>query len=65
MGDGNRGTALHQVVERLLDFLLRLGVHGRGGLVQDQDARVDQQCAGNGNALALATRETLAALTHQ
>jgi hypothetical protein len=40
-------------------------VHGRGGLVQDQDARVDQQCAGNGNALALAAREALAALTHE
>ncbi len=29
-------------IQRLLDQILRLGVHRRGGLVQDQDARVGQ-----------------------
>ena len=28
VGNGNGGAALHQVVERPLDFLLSLGVHG-------------------------------------
>jgi hypothetical protein len=50
---------------RLLDFLLGLGIHRRGGLVEDQDARVDQQRAGDGDALALAARQALAALAHQ
>ena len=45
VGDGDGRAALHQVVERLLDLLLGLGVDRRGGLVEDQDARVDQQRA--------------------
>jgi hypothetical protein len=54
-----------QVVERLLDFLLGLGIDRRGGLVEDQDARVDQQRAGDGDALALAARQALAAFADQ
>ena len=54
MGDGDRCTAAHQVFERLLDFLLRGCIDRRGSLVQDQDARIDQQGARNRDALALA-----------
>ena len=65
VGDGDRGAALHQVVERLLDLLLGLGVDRRGGLVEDQDARVDQQRARDRDALALAAGQRLAALADQ
>ena len=50
--------------ERLLDRLLRLRVHGGGRLVQDQDARVVQDGAGDGDALLLAPREASALLAH-
>ena len=63
--DGDGRPALHEVVERLLDFLLGGRIHGRRGLVHDQDARVDEQRARNRNALALTARQRLAALTHQ
>ena len=55
--DGDRGAALHQVVQRLLDFLLGLGVDRGRGFVEDQDARVDQQRARDRDALALAARQ--------
>ena len=63
--NGNGGAALHQVVQRLLDFFFRLGVHGRSGFVEDQDARINQQRAGNADALALTARQPLAAFSHQ
>ena len=45
-----------------LDDLLALGVERRGRLVEDQDARIADQRAGDGDALALAAREVGAAL---
>ena len=54
VGDGDRGAAADQVVERLLNFLLGLGVDRRRCFVEDQDLRVDQQGAGDRDALALA-----------
>ena len=65
VSDGDRGAPFHQVVERLLDFLLGFGIDRRRGLVEDQDARVDQQRSRNADALALAARQPLAALTDQ
>ena len=65
VGDGDRRAALDQVVERLLDLPLGLGVDRRGRLVEDQDARVDQQRAGDRDPLPLAARERLAALADQ
>ena len=62
-GDG--GAPLHQVVERLLDLLFGRGVDRGSRLVQDQDARIDQQRAGDGDALALAARQRLPAFAHQ
>ena len=41
-----------QVLQRLLDELLGLRVHQRGGLVEDEDARVGQQRAGDGHPLS-------------
>ncbi len=65
MGDGDRRAPLDQVVQRLLDLALRLGIDRAGGLVQDQDPRVDQQRAGDRDPLPLAAGEGLAALADQ
>jgi hypothetical protein len=65
VGNGNRRPSAHQVVERLLDFLLGRRIDGRSGLVEDQDARVDQQRAGDRNPLPFATRQRLAAFADQ
>ena len=47
-----------------LDQELGRAVDVRGGLVEDQDARVGEQRAGDGDELALARREARAALAH-
>jgi hypothetical protein len=60
VGDGDRRPAPHQVVERFLDFLLGRRVDRRGRLVENQDARVDEQRAGDRDALAFAAGERLA-----
>ena len=49
-------------VERVLDFLLGVGVERRGRLVEHQDRRVLQDGAGDGDALLLAAGEFQAAL---
>ena len=45
-----------------MDLLLDLDVDGAGGVVEHQDRRVDEQGAGDGDALALAARQGVAAL---
>ena len=47
----------HQVVQRGADLGLGLGVHRRGGVVQDQDTGILEQRAGDGDALLLPSRE--------
>ena len=54
--------ALHQRVELLLDRRLDLRIERRGRLVEDQDRRVLEEHAGDGDALALAARQLDAAL---
>ena len=54
----------HQPLQRHLDQPLGLGVHAGGGVVQDQDARVLEQRAGDGDALLLPAGEGDAALAH-
>src|SRR5262249_60862949 len=46
----------HEALERLLHEPFRLRVEGRGGLVEDQDGRVLEDRAGDGQALALPAR---------
>ncbi len=65
VGDGDGGAAVDQVFQGRLDFALGFGVDRGGGFVEDQDARVDQQGAGDGDALAFAAGEGLAALADQ
>ena len=54
VGDHQGGALVHHPVERLLDRQLTLGVEGAGRLVEQQHARVAQQRARHGDALALA-----------
>jgi hypothetical protein len=61
VGDDEGGSALHQEVEAALDQGFGLGVERTGGLVQDQDARVGEDGAGDGEPLTLAAGELDAA----
>ena len=54
VGDDEAGTAAHQVVHCGLDALFGAGIHAAGGLIQDQDAVVGQDGAGDGEQLLLA-----------
>src|SRR5690606_3562940 len=62
MGDDDGGAAAHEGVERMLDLALERGVDGAGGLVEDEDERVEGERAGEGEELALADGEGGAAL---
>ena len=57
-----RGAPLGDVVERLLDRRLGAAVERAGRLVEDQDRRVLEQGAGDGDALLLAARKLEPAL---
>ena len=59
--DGDDGLALHHLRQRVLDRGLDLAVQRRCRLVQHQHRRILQERAGQGNALALSTREFHAA----
>ena len=55
---GHEGrAACHELCERLLDNLLRLRLHGAGGLIEDQQERVGEEGAGDSEPLALSPRE--------
>ena len=59
-----RGATLHEHAQRVVDLLLDLDVDGAGGVVEHQDGRVDEQGAGDGDALALTARQGVAAFAH-
>ena len=58
VGDHQHGAAAHEVGQRLLHHELALGVEVGRRLVEDQDRRVLQEGAGDGQALALAAAES-------
>ena len=60
--DDERRPPGEEEAQRLLDLPLRADVHRRGRLVEDQDARVGEQRPRERDELALAQRETGAAL---
>ena len=55
--DDEGRAAFHQRVERFLDLRLGRQIHAGGRVVQDQDARIEQQGAGDGDALLLSAAE--------
>jgi hypothetical protein len=63
--DHQRGAVLHQPLERVLDQAFAFGVERGGGFVEQQDRRVAEQCAGDGETLALAAREARAAFAEE
>ncbi len=65
VGDDDAGAALHQALQRLLHQALALAVERGGGLIEQQDARVFEDRAGDGDALALPAAELDAALADQ
>src|SRR6516225_969751 len=62
VGDGNRCAAADELVEGLLNLSFGLRVDRRGGLVENQNPRVNEQRAGDRDSLALAARKCLPAL---
>jgi hypothetical protein len=60
--DGERGAVGRQGVDGLLDGVLGAGVQGAGRLVEDEDRRVAQDRAGDGQALLLTAGEAVSAL---
>src|SRR4029453_15994877 len=64
MGDHHGGAAAAHLFQRALDLLLGARVEGTGRLVEQQDAGVLQDGAGDRHALLLATRQFQAALAH-
>ena len=62
VGDDHRGAAVHEAAQRLEDAAGRFGVEAGGGLVEEQDGRVADHGAGDGDALALPAGEHAAAL---
>jgi len=62
--DDERGAALQQLVQASLQQTLRLGIDRRRRFVEDQDARVGEQRAGERDELALALGQLRAAFVH-
>src|ERR1700724_1203642 len=60
MSDDNDCTAGHQVVQRRLDQRLGFAIKRGGGFVEDENGRILQKSAGNGDALTFASGETYA-----
>jgi hypothetical protein len=65
MRDDQRGAPRHQRLERGLDMTLSLGVERRGRLIQNQNRRVLEHGARNGQTLTLTTREQYAMVADQ
>src|SRR5207237_1274910 len=64
VGDGDHGAPLHDALERLDDDRLRLGVERRSRLVEDEDGRVANDCAGDSDALPLSAGQGQASFAH-
>ena len=62
VGDDDRGSAPHHLGEGVADLVLLGRVDGRGGVVEDQDAWIGEDGAGDGDPLALPARQRVAPL---
>ena len=61
----NESRAGADAAQRIEDGGLGLGVHGGGGVVQDQNSRLDEKSAGQRDALALSSGQGESALTDE
>src|SRR5688572_11905505 len=57
LGDNKGGPPFAEPANRLLDQVFGAGVDARGRIVQDQNAGVHEERAGDGDALSLAAAE--------
>ena len=64
VGDQDGGTVLCGLLDGPLNAILGGTVDGAGGVVQDEDVGLGQECPGQCNALPLTTRESDAALSN-
>ena len=64
MGDDHGGAAGHQTVEREPHLGFAFGIEGAGGLVEQDDRRVLQKGASDGDPLALTAGEPGAGLSN-
>ena len=65
MRDQDRRPALHAAAQLFEDALFGVGVHAGQGIVEDQDARIANQRAGEGGALFLTAGESESAFADQ
>ena len=64
MRDHKGSAVAHEIREPLLDQLFRFRIQARSRLVQNEDARIRQNGAGNGNPLPLSPGEFDSSLSH-
>ena len=64
MGDHQHGAARHGLIQAPLHRLLRFGIQGAGGLIQQQHRRIAEHRPGDGQPLQLAAGEVAAPLLH-
>ncbi|MMZ68205.1 hypothetical protein D1872_308590 [compost metagenome] len=64
VGDDQRGTAFHHMIQRCLDMPLGLGIQDRSCFIENQQRSVLEQGPGNSQALALAAGQQHTVLTH-
>ena len=57
VGDDDRRPVAHDLAQPGADLRLGRGVDGRGRVVEDEDARIDQERAGDRDPLPLPARE--------
>lgn len=64
VGDCNRGTRLHQSLQRLLHQTFRFSIQCRSSLIQNQNGRILQNSTGDTNTLSLTTGKFAATVTN-
>uniref|UniRef100_A0A7S3CL08 Uncharacterized protein n=1 Tax=Strombidium rassoulzadegani TaxID=1082188 RepID=A0A7S3CL08_9SPIT len=65
MGNDERGRALRNLIDGLLNLLLGLRVKGRGGLIEAHDLGLLEQGSSNGDPLLLSSRQLESPLAHE
>ena len=65
VGDHENSATLHRLLQVVANLALGVVVEGAGGLIHHQQARIAKQTAGDGDALALATREGCSPFAHR
>ncbi len=65
VGDDDGGAIFHELIQGFLHEALAFGIEAAGGFIEDEDGRIREDGACNGEALALAAGDLRTALTHE